>query len=417
MKKIKFDFPNKIEKIFEYLQKHNANPIVVGGYVRDKLLGANDTKDIDVEVYNIKTYKELTELLKPFGKVNFVGRSFGVCKLSVEGFEIDFSLPRKETKTAKGHKGFLVETDHKISLKEAFRRRDFTINALGYDPIQNQIIDFFGGLNDLKKKILRAVDQKRFKEDPLRVLRAAVFASRLLFTPDKNLEHLCSDMIKQNMLNELPKERIFMEIEKLFLKSKKPSISIELLTRWGERNYFSFFENLTTNKQTLTLKALDTLALCHLKTFPIFWSILLFFDSNPLTTLKKFSDDKKLQKRIFSILTYYQELLDTINGCNIYKLKKLASKTPLHDLFVLAFVLSEPKRGDILKMFKKAKQIGILHKKVPPIISGDDLIKLGIAPSAHMGEILDKIYDLQLRGVIKKKEELTAEFIKKYALF
>ena len=192
--------------------------LIVGGWVRDRLMG-HPSKDIDVEVYGLDA-GSLKTLLQRFGSVNTVGESFTVFKVA----GLDVSLPRRESKTGRGHKGFTVEGDPTLSPVEAARRRDFTINAIAWDPLQDQYIDPFGGREDLQGRRLRAVDATTFGDDSLRVLRAVQFAARFDFTLDPGTAGLC----RRIPLDDLPAERIWGEIEKLLLRATRPSIGFTL---------------------------------------------------------------------------------------------------------------------------------------------------------------------------------------------
>ena len=147
---------------------------LVGGCVRDWLLGLPN-KDFDLEVFGV-TYEQLVEALGPWGRTDLVGRSFGVVKLTTPGgHTFDFTVPRRDSKTAAGHKGFVITFEPDLTLKEAAARRDFTINSLMYDPRGGEVLDFFGGVSDLRNRLLRHTSAA-FGEDPLRVLRGMQFA-------------------------------------------------------------------------------------------------------------------------------------------------------------------------------------------------------------------------------------------------
>src|SRR5262245_14782353 len=149
---------------------------LVGGCVRDALL-AMPVKDLDVEVFGT-SYQQLADVLARWGKTDLVGQSFGVIKLTVEpGRTFDFTIPRRDSKVAPGHRGFEITFDANISPQEAAARRDFTINALMFDPHQDRILDFFGGKADLQNRVLRHTSPA-FSEDPLRVLRGMQLAAR-----------------------------------------------------------------------------------------------------------------------------------------------------------------------------------------------------------------------------------------------
>ena len=131
------DYPNELNIIFDKLNNYSIKPIIIGGYVRDFLLNKS-SKDIDIELYGIASYEKLEKLLQEFGSVNSVGKSFGVCKLQFDDLDLDFSLPRIDSKINKGHKGFEIQTDETLDFITATSRRDFTINAIGYDVIEKK---------------------------------------------------------------------------------------------------------------------------------------------------------------------------------------------------------------------------------------------------------------------------------------
>jgi len=154
----------RIQKIASIIKKEGGRAFFVGGYVRDLILGI-PSKDIDVEVYGI-TPQRLIEILSRFGEVDVVGKSFGVIK--VKGLDVDFTMPRRERKIGEGHKGFEVSVDPFMSFEEACRRRDFTMNAIMMDVLTKEIIDPYGGVEDIKNKIIRHIDACTYIEDPLR---------------------------------------------------------------------------------------------------------------------------------------------------------------------------------------------------------------------------------------------------------
>jgi tRNA nucleotidyltransferase (CCA-adding enzyme) len=198
--------------------------LLVGGCVRDLVMQIAP-KDWDLEVYGLQPMK-LREVLDQFGDVNVVGEAFSVYKLD---HEIDVSIPRRDRKSGKGHRGFVIEGDPDMDPSEASKRRDFTINAIMKDPLTGEIIDPHDGQVDLANKLLRAVSAETFSEDSLRVLRAAQFAARFDLTIDPATEALCRSID----LTDLPAERVWGEIEKLLLKAKRPSVGFEFLRQVG----------------------------------------------------------------------------------------------------------------------------------------------------------------------------------------
>lgn len=201
--------------------------LIVGGYVRDSLLGL-DPKDADLEVYGVAPERVKALLESLFGKTKDVGESFGIIKVPIgDGLELDVSIPRRESKQGKGHTGFLVDSDPSMSIAEAARRRDFSVNAMALDPVTGVVFDPFGGQEDLARRVLRVTDAEKFVEDPLRVLRAMQFAARLEFAVDADSARLMREMVERGELSELTPERVTGELEKLFLKAKRPSIGFE----------------------------------------------------------------------------------------------------------------------------------------------------------------------------------------------
>lgn len=203
------------------MEKKGGRTYYVGGYVRDRVLGI-ENKDVDIEVHGVEA-PQLEEILDSLGERTQMGASFGVYGL--KHLDLDIALPRKEEATGRGHRDFAVFTDPWLGTEKAARRRDFTMNALMEDVLTGEVIDHFGGLEDLKKGILRHVDDRSFPEDPLRVLRCAQFAARFMFSVAPETVALC----KQMDLTALPRERVLGELDKALLKAGRPSVFFEVL--------------------------------------------------------------------------------------------------------------------------------------------------------------------------------------------
>ena len=216
---------DQILQISKAVSEAGGRALIVGGYVRDGLMGF-DPKDVDIEVYGLPV-DALKDVLSKFGDVEMVGKAFGVFKV----LGCDVSLPRRDSKIAPGHKGFSVSFDHNMSVEDAARRRDFTINSMAMVPETGEIIDPFGGREDLKAGVLRATDDRTFIEDPLRVMRAAQFIARFGLKPGADLLKLCASIA--HTMKELPGERLFEEWNKLLLKGKQPSKGVEFLRDVG----------------------------------------------------------------------------------------------------------------------------------------------------------------------------------------
>ena len=227
---------NAIMEIARAVRDRGARALVVGGWVRDRLLDF-DSKDIDVEVFGMEL-DALKRVLSEHGEVIEVGRAFGVLK--VKGLDVDFSLPRTDSKTGPGHRGFDVKTDPALDFEAAARRRDLTVNSIGFDPLTQAYLDPYGGRQDLAEGILRATDPGQFAEDPLRGLRVAQFSARLLMRADPQLLSLASELD----LSEVSPERCFEEFRKLLLKGRRPSLGFEFLRDSGLLRFFPELEAL-----------------------------------------------------------------------------------------------------------------------------------------------------------------------------
>lgn len=364
-------YPHKLDIIFNKLNKSNIKPIFVGGYVRDYFLQI-DSKDIDIELYGANNFEQIVDILKEFGNTNLIGKSFGIIKLNIDDIEIDFSLPRLDNKISTGHKGFEVKTFKNLDFKIASKRRDFTINAIGYDVNENKFLDYYHGIDDLKNKKLRYIDKISFKEDPLRVLRAVQFCARFEFKMDADLFSTCREMVINKQLEELPHERVFKEIKKLLLKATKPSIGLVLLQKLNI-NFFKindeklknidYFTSLKTTNNKINLVIL--LAILYKDTE---------YDLQHLTNSKTLSNNIK---KLLHVERYICKKTKTIS----YDITK--------DLDL-----------NILSLFLKALHVEdkILNKLhfLKPTIHGKDLIQKGLKPSKEFKNILQTLYNEQL---------------------
>lgn len=212
---------NLIQEIARAVDAKGGKVYYIGGFVRDDLLGL-PSKDVDVEVHGVPA-DQLQKVLEQFGEVITIGKSFGVYQ--VRGYDIDIAVPRKEKNTGRGHRDFEIYTDPFLGEEAAARRRDFTINALMQNVLTGEIVDCFGGLEDLKNGIIRHIDPASFIEDPLRVFRAAQFAARFEFEVAGETIDLCRGID----ISALPRERVMKELEKALCKGRKPSLFFETL--------------------------------------------------------------------------------------------------------------------------------------------------------------------------------------------
>ncbi|WP_323666335.1 tRNA nucleotidyltransferase/poly(A) polymerase family protein [Aliarcobacter butzleri] len=362
--------------------------MLVGGCVRDSFLNKK-IKDYDVEIFNFDSLEILEKSLKKFGNVNLVGKSFGVLTLKIDEYDFDFSLPRIEKKVGNSHTDFEVSTNANLSFKEAAIRRDFTINAIGYDYFKNEILDPFGGMNDLKNKIIKHIDDKTFVEDSLRVYRSVQFASRFEFKIDENTKILCKKIVSSGELKFLPKERVFEELKKLFLKSKKPSLGLNLLKEFNIMNIEQNLEEIDNLAFILKDKNYDDFRKLYL-----FYSCLCkgMNEDETFSFIKNLTNDKKFIKNIL--------ILNETNLTNDIKiLKRLSLKLKLEDLIVLNQVFKNQISLEVLEILKS---LDILNSPIKSLVLGKDLIKLGFVPSEKFKEILDFAFNLQIEDNLSK---------------
>ena len=211
--------------IAEKVASEGGRAFYVGGLVRDHILG-RENKDVDIEIHGI-TPEKLEEILETFGEVTKTGMSFGVFGLKKN--EIDIAMPRKEKAVGRGHRDFEIDVDPFIGYEKAALRRDFTMNAMMEDVLTGEILDFFGGREDMKKHLIRHVNDVTYQEDALRVLRAAQFAARFQFEIADETRELSRTM----SLTDLAPERILGELNKALMKAREPSIFFEEMRHMG----------------------------------------------------------------------------------------------------------------------------------------------------------------------------------------
>ena len=458
--------PKIIQTISTKLSKQNAKAIVVGGSVRDHFLDL-PIKDYDVEVYGLDSLEALVSILEIYGSVNLVGKSFGVLKFSYEGEEYDFSFPRTESKVGSGHRGFDVEVDGHLEFDVAARRRDFTMNALGYDVQDQAFLDPFGGMKDIEAKRVRHIDDDTFIEDPLRVYRAVQFVARFGFTLDKETFLLCKKMVTEGMLEELPKERVYAEWKKLLLKSPKPSIGFELMRELGilER-CFPELQAIVDVPQSPkwhpegdvwvhTMLTLDAMAKLCRSGCPLpdnekyklkMMFAILCHDLGKAThttieedgTIRSIGHEyagveptKKLMYRLTDEHDFIESILPLVehhlkpsqfyrNGAKAPAIRRLATKVNIEELVVVAKAdflgrTTEESLAGVYHagewLLEKSRDLDVVNKPLDCLLQGRDLIALGLKPSPQFKEILDAVYGEQIEGRIATREE-AIQFVK-----
>ena len=445
--------PKIIYTISKQLKEQNAKAIVVGGSVRDHFLKL-PIKDYDIEVYGLKSIDELEMILSQYGSVNLVGKSFGVLKFQHNGEEYDFSFPRREQKTGTGHRGFDVSVDGNMSFKEASKRRDFTLNAMGYDVEEQLFLDPYNGRKDMKKKLLRHIDEVTFIEDPLRVYRAVQFSARFNYGLAEETFELCRSMVVNGMLEELAQERIYIEFKKLLLKSSKPSIGFELMRELDILIYFPELKAIIDVPQSPkwhpegdvwihTLMAVDAMVALlgsdEKENLRYMFAILCHdFGKATHTTVE---EDGRIRaighekagieptKSFLYRLTNEHEFIASILPLVEHHLKpsqfyagqstdrafrKLATKVNIQELVVVAKAdflgrtTKESLAGIYVAgewMLECAKSLNVQSQPLANLLQGRDLIALGLEPSVAFKEMLQAIYNLQLEGFLSEKEE------------
>ena len=214
------------QRIAQRVAQQGGRVYYVGGLVRDRLLG-RESKDVDIEVHGV-TAQALEDILDSLGQRTQIGASFGIYGL--RHYELDIAMPRREQATGRGHRDFAVFVDPFLGTEKAAMRRDFTMNALMEDVLTGEIVDHFGGQADIRRGIVRHVNDASFAEDPLRVLRAAQFSARFGFPVAEETVSLCRTM----ELTALASERVYAELEKALLKAARPSVFFDVLRRMGQ---------------------------------------------------------------------------------------------------------------------------------------------------------------------------------------
>ena len=445
--------PKIIKTISKRVQEKEGKAIVVGGSVRDHFLSL-PIKDYDVEVYGIAKIEELEEILSGYGSVNLVGKSFGVLKFSHEGEEYDFSFPRTEEKIGQGHKAFDVECDGFMSFEKASLRRDFTINAMGYDVEKEQFIDPYGGMSDIKNRTLRHIDDQTFVEDALRVYRGVQFVARFDFSLAPKSFELCAKMVEQGVLEELPKERVYEEFKKLLLKSPQPSKGFELMRELGIiKKYYPELDAIIDIPQSpvwhpegdvwihtmMTVDKMVTLKTGKEKHDLKMMLAILCHDLGKAThtqiqpdKISAIGHEKagiEPTKSFLYRLTNEHDFIDSIlplvlhhlapsiyyrGGAKSSTIRKLSTKVNIEELVTVARAdfLGRTTEASLSGVYEggdwllaKAKELNVYNQPPKPLIQGRDLIALGYRPSKEFKRILDEVYLAQIEGKISTREE------------
>ena len=450
-----FAVPEKVLKLARRVREAGGRALLVGGCVRDALMGI-EPKDWDVEVYGVEP-AALRQLLESFGPVNVVGEAFTVYKL---GHHLDVSLPRRERKAGRGHRAFVIEGDPSMSITEATKRRDFTINAILQDPLTGEIIDPFDGRADIQNKTLRAVSVETFGEDSLRVLRAAQFSARFEFAIEPETVELCRAID----LTDLPRERIWGEMEKLLLGARRPSTGLQLLYDLGAvRQLFPEMQALVGVRQEPdwhpegdvdihTLLTVDRArelieGLSYPKQVTVMLAALCHDFGKPATTEfvegrirsrgheeagVKPTEDFLERLNIHTLDGYDVRgqtialVRDHLKPGEFYRLRdeisdsafrRLARRCELELLYRVAKADSlgrnapwvPPQRWFTAEaqdwFIRRARELEVEEKPPAPILMGRHLLEMGLRPGPRVGEITRAVYELQLDGQVRNLED------------
>jgi len=435
-------------QIAQAVGERGGRALLVGGWVRDRLLGIA-SKDIDIEVFGLQP-ADLRATLERFGDVNAVGESFKVYKVG----GIDVAIPRRDSKVGTGHRGFEVTGDPHMSIEEAARRRDFTINAISFDPLTNEYLDPFDGRTDLlERRTLRVVDAGRFGDDSLRVLRGVQFAARFGLTMDDATKALAREI----PLDDLPAERVWGEVEKLLLLAPRPSEGFALALELGVvRRTLPELEPLVGCPQepewhpegdvwVHTLMVIDQArtriddlerpeqitvmlgAVCHDLGKPATTAVidgrirsleheqagvpptLALLDRLNVQTIGGFDVRPQVVGIVANHLApnaFFKSKTPVGDGA----FRRLAQKVNLELLARVALSDCLGRTGGfdcsgIHWFLDRARALGVQHAAPDPIVHGRDLLPLGVAPGPGMGAILKEIYERQLDGRVTTLED------------
>ena len=364
---------NKDILLASKVKEKGGRAFYVGGYVRDLLLNIPN-KDIDIEVHGIAE-KDLVAILNEIGEVDYYGRSFGIYALRHEDIEV--ALPRSEKVLGTGHRDFEISVDPDMGYKNAALRRDFTINALMMDVLSHEILDYFNGTDDLNKGIIRHVNDVSFVEDPLRVYRAAQFASRFGFKIDERTVELCKGIDTF----VLSRERIEEELKKALLKAERAEIFFECLKEMNQKDvWFKGVNNLSClmKYESNRINADNK----------YYFMVLLLALDNGLDFIEAFSNNRELK----AYVKRYYELYELINNRTLFTERYLKDS---FDDFV--YILSADEKVKVNSYLENIDKIKL------NLVSGNELLRRNIKPGENFGRALRDINRLIIEGMDKEK--------------
>jgi tRNA nucleotidyltransferase (CCA-adding enzyme) len=452
-------YPNSIMEKIAGLNEEIVKEILtkgklyeVGGAVRDKYISPIlPDKDKDYLVTGIPL-DELCSLLKEFGRVDLVGKSFGVIKfLPFKRFDgdtvFDIALPRKEYSTGPGHKDFKVDYDYNLKVEDDLTRRDFTINAIAEDMSTGKLVDPLNGKSDIKKRLIRITNPNSFKDDPLRMLRAIQFAARFEF----QLEEGTLVSLKQNahLISTISPERIQEELNKLLLKAKYPSsgfrliqsvgllekilpelaVSVDVDQPGGYHAYDVFEHSILTADSAPRELVVRLAALLHDVSKP---ETKVLTEDGGATFYGHEKKGSRVAREVLQRLRYSNQIIDQVSllvdkhmfttGVTDKGVRRLIRRMGQELVFPLldlrrADVVAQGKGGNTQDVDELEERIKLEIEKKPPFglrdlaLNGDDIMStFKIEPSPLVGQILNYLLESVLDNPeTNEKEKLLKE--------
>lgn len=359
------------------IETAGGRPLVVGGWVRDQLLGL-DSKDVDIEVHGGVSPDKIEAALAEHGRVDAVGKAFGVLKFGVEPDQVDVSFPRRDSKVGSGHAGFQVEVDHTMSLEDALRRRDFTINSIAYDPKSGEILDPFGGVADMEGKVLRATDSETFADDPLRVLRGVQFASRFGFSMHPETAELARTLVDE--FDTLAVERVWTEWNKIMTKGKSFEAAATVLGQTGWDRHFPEFGAVQGRQADAALAGTK---LSSERRGPVAMGAAFRGDPDAAASFLKRIDAPIALRHATSKLARTAQQHGTTSADPAVVARQVARALG-RDATMREWTLVHTDPA----VARSARSQGILDAPKPPVLTGESLKALGWEPGPRFGQVL-----------------------------
>lgn len=354
--------------IAQAVSQAGGRALIVGGYVRDALLGRT-SKDLDLEIFGLSAPR-IEKVLRKFGATKKVGAIFAVHK--IKGMEVDIAQARG------------------ADYREAARHRDLTCNSMGLDPLTGELLDPFFGAEDLKERRLRACDAQLFGTDPLRVLRVARFAACLEMTPTQELLKLCRSIDTSNVAGE----RILYELNQMVLHARAPSQGLKVIAEMGVLNW------LSESPRDVVDRAANLRTGDSVEDLPLMWAALLLNEKDievSLQILLRLHASNQLTGKVVTLLRLYRvpgELAQQDVPDKSYR--QLARA--LQAVHVTPDLLWRMARAvyEVPEQFmQRMEELHLRYERIEDVVMGRDLLAYGIKPGPKMKMILDQCRDVQ----------------------